>query len=262
MGRCSQPEARSPQNHLTLLLKMASSTWQTFFSSRVVPTLRFAVVISYFALTVLFYIRAPSAASLEAPGFPPLPPRHMESATNYRSVGVFGDAMIEMLGPTDVPFTIFVPSHATFLDVPIFRNLEEKGKQADVLKTDSDSYIIMSHLLSFGTVPKSILSKLIPVGQEVVYESLSGSLVSVTRVPGRGFLVNNLTCMVTDLHIGQFVIHVLNGFVMDSEFQQSLLQTTDSSNEEDIDEEAEKQGLNEEEEEVENVIEQKHQSHD
>lgn len=213
---------------------MASST------AHIVPTLRALVVISYFALTVYFYTRAPSGTSLAASGFPSIPSGRLESATKHQSVGAFGDMMIAMLGPTDVPFTLFVPSHAAFLNVSsIFRRIEEKGEELDITETNSPIYAVMSHLLSFSAVPKPILSKHVPVVKEVVYESLSGFLLSLTRVPGRGLLVNNVTCAATDLRRGRFVIHVLNGVLMDFEFEQSMLQESAPADEEDGKEEVE-----------------------
>jgi len=136
-------------------------------------------------------------------------------------VGVFGDAMVAMLGTTEEPFTVFVPSHAAFRNASaMFR----KGEGLDVSDANSAAYAVMSHLLSFSAVPKSILSKHIPFGKEVVYEAISGFLISLTRVRGKGLLVNNITCAETDLRRGRLVIHVVNGVVMDSEFAQSMVQ--------------------------------------
>ncbi|KAG0580259.1 hypothetical protein M758_4G161600 [Ceratodon purpureus] len=208
----------------------------------IVPTIRALVVISYFALTIFFYTRAPSGASLAASGFPSIPSGYAESGSKYESVGAFGEMMIAMLGPTDVPFTLFVPSHAAFLNISsIFRKIEEKGEKLDVTDTESPIYAVMSHLLSFSAVPKPILSKHVPVGKELVHESLSGFLLSLSRVRGTGLLVNNVTCAVTDLQRGRFVIHVLNGALMDFDFEQSMLQESAPGGEEDSKEEVDQE---------------------
>ena len=78
-----------------------------------------------------------------------------------------------------------------------------------------------------------------------MYESLSGFLLSLTRVPGRGLLVNNLTCAVTDLHRERFVIHIVNGVLMDFEFQQSMMQDAVPANEEDSKEEVDQEDVTE-----------------
>ena len=112
-------------------------------------------------------------------------------------MGAFGDMMVGMLGPTDVPFTLFVPSHAAFLNTSsTFRNAESCLDPTDA---ESSVYAVMSHLLSFSAVPKRILSKHVPVGKEVVVEALSGFLISLTNLPGRGLVANNVSCLVTDL---------------------------------------------------------------
>lgn len=213
---------------------MASSIRPPSSTSHFIPTLRALVVISYSALTVFFYTRAPSDAALAASGFPSVPFSHLRSPPKYQTVGAFGDMMIAMLGPTDVPFTLFVPSHAAFLNASsIFRRREGKGEKLDITEPNSPTYAVMSHMLSFSAVPKPILSTHIPVGKEVTYESLSGFLLSLARVPGRGLLVNNLTCALTDLQMGRFVIHVLNGALMDFEFEQSMAQDAAPVDEED-----------------------------
>lgn len=214
---------------------MASSTTtlrspiSTPTSNNFLFTIRALIAISYFVLTILFYIRAPSVTP---PGF--VPSRSFPKYSKYRSVGVFGDAMVAMLGSTDDPFTIFVPSHAAFLNASwsMFRKDVELGH----LLSDANSaaYAVMSHLLSFSAVPRPILSKHIPYGKEVVYETLSGFVLSMTRVRGRGLLVNNITCAETDLRRGRLVIHVLNGVVMDSEFELSMVQDTVLADDEDV----------------------------
>lgn len=190
-------------------------------------TLRALVVISYFALTIFFYIRAPSPSRLFNSNFPVT-----RADSGHRSVGVFGDAMVAMLGTTEEPFTIFVPSQAAFQNVSsMFR--EEQAQ--DLTDANSAAYAVMSHLLSFSAVPKSILSKHVPFDKEVVFEAMSGFLISMTRVHGKGLLVNNMTCSETDLRRGRLVLHVVNGVVMDSEFAQSMVQDALSqADEEDV----------------------------
>lgn len=207
------------------VLQMASTALRP--TSNFTFTLRALVVIAYFALTILFYIRAPSAAT---PGLFPSHsnPAHLKSASRYRTVGVFGDAMVAMLGSTEEPFTVFVPSHAAFLNASaLFRQLDGRREGLEELgDANSAAYAIMSNLLSFCAVPKPVLSKQVPFGTEVVLEAISGFLLSVTRVRGKGMLVNNITCAETDLRRGRVVIHVVNGVVMDSEFEQSMGQAT------------------------------------
>ena len=113
---------------------------------------------------------------------------------------------------------------------------------------NENTYVVLSHLLSFSPVPKPIFSKHVPFCEEAVHGSLSGFLLSLSRVPGRGLLVNNLTCKATDLRRGSFVIHIVDGVLMDFEFEQSMSQERAPANSEDSDLAGEHEGEQEQKE--------------
>lgn len=203
-----------------------ASTFLSRAASDAVVIVRLVVALSYFLLMVLFYTRAPAASNLNSLGvFSRSRPLLTESERYYSNLGPFGELMLTMLGPTDVaPFTVFVPSKAAFLKLSSsFGNISEHG-EVDPHSLNENTYAVLSHLLSFSAVPKPIFSKHVPFCQEAVHESLSGFLLSLSRVPGRGLLVNNLTCEATDLRRGSFVIHIVDGVLMDFEFEQSMSQ--------------------------------------
>lgn len=142
-------------------------------------------------------------------------------------LGLFGETMVAMLGSTDLPFTIFVPSKATFQKFfRIFPELsdEQAEKSSLVISADnnSDVYAALSRVFSFSAIPKPIFSHDLSEEQEIEAEALSGYKLYLSRVPGKGVLVNNLVCEFTDLRRGRVVMHVVNGVLLDPAFRRSM----------------------------------------
>ncbi len=142
-------------------------------------------------------------------------------------LGLFGEAMVAMLGSTDLPFTIFVPSKATFQKFfKIFPELsDEQAEKSSLLisaDNNSDVYAALSRVFSFSAIPKPIFSHDLSEEQEIEAEALSGYKLYLSRVPGKGFLVNNLVCEFTDLRRGRVVMHVVNGVLLDPAFRRSM----------------------------------------
>ncbi|RYR46224.1 hypothetical protein Ahy_A07g031979 isoform A [Arachis hypogaea] len=112
--------------------------------------------------------------------------------------------MLEML-PHDLAFTVFVPSEEAFKrDLRLDFN--------DSLKPDkyNDTYAIVSRVLGFSAVPRSIHSDSVKLGELVNYDSLSGFSLYISKDID-GMLRNEI------------VVHVMDGVIMDAEFEQSVL---------------------------------------
>lgn len=208
--------------------QMASHVSASSVSNNALFILRSLVAISYLMLMLVFYSRAPAASDV-------MPRMLFKKAPRFPELGTFGDVLVSMLGPATLPFTIFVPSEAAFGKFSrIFQQYSEKGEKLDPLDTNSNVYAVLSHVLSFSTVPKPIYLNTVPLEREAEYDSLSGHKLSIARVPGRGLVVNNLTCVVTDLKRERFIIHILNGVLMDPEFARSMMQENEVMDYEEI----------------------------
>lgn len=154
--------------------------------------------------------------SNEKMGFDPITRSRKNSLQDFK-LGKFGEMMVEML-PQDLAFTIFVPSEEAFKrDLRLSLN--------DSLKQDkfNDTYAIVSRVLGFSAVPRTICSVDLRFGEVVSYDSLSGFPLYVSKDVGGIVVVNRIRSEIVDVRKREIVVHVLDGVIMDADFEQSVL---------------------------------------
>ncbi|AES99537.1 putative FAS1 domain-containing protein [Medicago truncatula] len=133
------------------------------------------------------------------------------------NLGKFGEMMVEML-PQDLAFTVFVPSEEAFKrDLRLSVN--------DSLKQDkfNDTYAIVSRVLGFSVVPRTLCSVDLRFGEVVSYDSLSGFPLFVSKDVDGMIVVNRIKSKIVDVRKNEIVVHVLDGVIMDADFEQSVL---------------------------------------
>ncbi|KAG6433315.1 hypothetical protein SASPL_104924 [Salvia splendens] len=125
------------------------------------------------------------------------------------SISEFGETVIKLL-PEDLAFTLFLPSEEA-----IRRDLRLK-------RNDSDSYAVLTRVMGFSSVPRWISSGDLEIGKEKSYDSISGLSLRVSKDLNGNVVVNGVVSEEVDLRIGEIIVHVMDGVVMDAEFEQSL----------------------------------------
>lgn len=135
---------------------------------------------------------------------------------NKKFIGRFGGMMIEML-PEDLAFTIFVPSQKAF-----DRDLRLRVNDSLVGEKLNDTYAIVSRVMGFSAVPRTLSSVMVPVGGEVSYDSISGFPLYITKDIDGMLVVNRIRSERVDIRKGEIVVHVMDGVIMDAEFEQSV----------------------------------------
>jgi hypothetical protein len=132
------------------------------------------------------------------------------------SLGKFGEMMVEML-PDDLAFTIFIPSEKSFE-----RDLKLRANDSSIGEKANDTHAILTRVLSFTAVPCAISSDEIPNGEGISYDSLCGlSLFMFKNVDG-SVTVNGIRSQRLDLKKRKIVLHVMDGVIMEAEFEQSV----------------------------------------
>lgn len=129
----------------------------------------------------------------------------------------FGEMMIEML-PQDLAFTVFVPSEEAFKrDLHLGVN--------DSLRPDkfNDTYAIVTRVLGFSAVPRSLPSANLRLGELVSYDSLSGFPLYISKDIDGMLVVNRIRSEIVDVRKKEIVVHVMDGVIMDADFEQSVL---------------------------------------
>ncbi|XP_061343579.1 uncharacterized protein LOC133289609 [Gastrolobium bilobum] len=132
-------------------------------------------------------------------------------------LGKFGEMMVDML-PQDLAFTVFVPSEEAFKrDLRLWVN--------DSLKPDkfNDTYAIVTRILGFSTVPRALSSLNVRFGELVSYDSLSGFPLYISKDIDGMLLVNRIRSEIVDVRKREIVVHVMDGVLMDADFEQSVL---------------------------------------
>ncbi|KAK1355931.1 FAS1 domain-containing protein [Heracleum sosnowskyi] len=132
-------------------------------------------------------------------------------------IGKFGEVMLEML-PQDLSFTIFMPSQNAFE-----RDLRLNLSDSLVLgEKFNDTYAILSRILGFSVVPRRIVSGSVDVEKERCYDSLSGFGLFVSKDEKGMLMVNRVRCERMDVMRGKIVLHIMDGVIMDADFEQSV----------------------------------------
>ena len=132
-------------------------------------------------------------------------------------LGKFGGMMVEML-PQDLAFTVFVPSEEAFKrDLRLFAN--------DSLKPDkyNDTYAIVTRVLGFSAVPRALYSARVRLGELVSYDSISGFPLYISKDIDGMLVVNRIRSEIVDFRKGEILVHVMDGVIMDADFEQSVL---------------------------------------
>ncbi|TYI67565.1 hypothetical protein E1A91_D08G026600v1 [Gossypium mustelinum] len=141
----------------------------------------------------------------------------LKSSGNDKSVGTFGSMMIDML-PEDLAFTVFVPSETAFE-----RDLRLSANDSLVEEKINDTYVVISRVLGFSAIPRGLGTATVPIsGEEVSYDSLSGFELFVSKYAGGVLVVNRVKSESVDIKRGKLVVHVMDGVIMDAEFEQSI----------------------------------------
>ncbi|PIA32107.1 hypothetical protein AQUCO_04500006v1 [Aquilegia coerulea] len=134
-----------------------------------------------------------------------------------RKLGDLGKMMLEML-PDDLAFTVFVPSEKAFR-----RDLKLKANNTlNGLKENDNTYATISRILGFSAVPQKLHSVDVPFGKEISLHSISGFKLYVSRRLDGSIVVNRVHSARVDLRKGEIVVHIMNGVIMDADFEQSV----------------------------------------
>ncbi|KAI3470854.1 hypothetical protein Pfo_027517 [Paulownia fortunei] len=135
-------------------------------------------------------------------------------------IGKFGETVIRML-PEDLAFTLFLPLEEAFR-----RNLR-------LNRNDSNTYAILTRVLGFSAVPRWISSADLEYGKQKIYDSISGFNLYMSKDLNGMVVVNGVVSEQVDLKMGNVLVHVMDGVVMDAEFEQSVQPEDDDDEEED-----------------------------
>ncbi|XP_021769469.1 uncharacterized protein LOC110733690 [Chenopodium quinoa] len=131
-------------------------------------------------------------------------------------LGKFGEMMVGML-PDDLAFTVFVPSEKAFeRDLGLRANHSYDPKELD------NVYATASHVLGFSTIPQKIYTDLLPDGKGLSYDSISGFALYISKDFDGVLVVNRVRAKQVDLKRGEVVVHIMDGVIMDAEFEQSV----------------------------------------
>ncbi|WVZ56156.1 hypothetical protein U9M48_006727 [Paspalum notatum var. saurae] len=195
------------------------------------PPPRLLAVATAFALALLFLVLVLLSTSPPSPSprhavaassTPPSPPR-----CGAASLGELGDAMLSML-PTDLPFTVFVPSPDSFRRVLRLQGRHANGSAAvgggDTAASDDDNtYAVLSRVLGFSAVPRRLLAADVPPRVPVrLADSVSGLRIFAARDERGALVVNGVRSECVDVVRGLTVVHVMAGVLMDAEFERSF----------------------------------------
>lgn len=136
-------------------------------------------------------------------------------------IGKFGEMVIEML-PRDLAFTVFLPSQKAF-ERDLGLHLNDSFVVGEKVKVNNDTYAVLTRILGFTAVPRMIYSEKVPFVKEIDYDSLTGYTLHISRdVDGR-LVVNRVRSERVDLRKNNLLLHVMDGVIMDADFQQSVL---------------------------------------
>ncbi|GLT89146.1 hypothetical protein SLE2022_071440 [Rubroshorea leprosula] len=180
-----------------------------YFSKNPIAFVFMVVSVCCLLIVVISILKVPDVS----PGRKPL--QHsatgiLKVSNNWNQVGTFGEMMIQML-PDDLAFTVFVPSETAFRRD--LRLAAEKG---------NNTYAVISRVLGFSAVPRTIDSDMMVSGQELSYDSLSGFTLFISKVAEGVLAVNRVRSEKVDIRKGKIVMHIMDGVIMDAEFEQSV----------------------------------------
>ncbi|KAL8162732.1 hypothetical protein V2J09_014221 [Rumex salicifolius] len=139
-----------------------------------------------------------------------------ESASKILS-SKFGEMVVEML-PTDLAFTVFLPSKKAFE-----RDLRLRPNDTVMPQDEADNvYATLTRVLGFSVIPRKLYSDSVSVGEEILLDSVSGFRLYVTKDLDGSLIVNKVKSEKVDMRKGEIVVHLMDGVIMDAEFAQSV----------------------------------------
>lgn len=206
------------------------------------PLCPLSTLTAAFLLSTLFILHAlmPSPRSAQQ-FFPRLRATAFlqQEATIKPDLGRFGELMLGFLRE-DLPFTVFIPSPSSFDSM--LQAMSQRSNTSDnptsntTILTDpfeENNYAVISRVFGFSSVPRRILSRMVPLNGEMDFDSVSGFRLNLARMHPKGTLVvNSLACNTVDIIRGSITIHLVDGVLMDSEFEQSVTPFRDDLDEE------------------------------
>ncbi|XP_074308182.1 uncharacterized protein LOC141643060 [Silene latifolia] len=131
-------------------------------------------------------------------------------------LGKFGKMMVEML-PNDLAFTVFVPSELAFE-----RDLRLRVNHSLAPEQLNNTYATVSLILGFSSVPRKIYADLVGFGKEVSFDSISGFTLYISKDSDGSLIVNGVRSVQVDIEKDEMVVHVIDGVIMDAQFEQSV----------------------------------------
>ncbi|KAF7830981.1 fasciclin domain-containing protein [Senna tora] len=132
-------------------------------------------------------------------------------------LGKFGEMMIEML-PPDLAFTVFLPSEEAFK-----RDLRLSVTEGLRPEKFNDTYAILTRILGFSAVPRALSSVDVPLHELVSHDSLSGFQLYIAKDVDGMLVVNRIRSEMVDIRKRQIVFHIMEGVIMDADFEQSVV---------------------------------------
>ena len=137
--------------------------------------------------------------------------------TGHIQLSKLGEMMISML-PVDLPFTVFIPSERALQRVLQLNSVESLLDQKV-----NETFAILSRVMGFSTVPWRLTSReMVTWTKEVLLDSVSGFRLHAHGDSDGSLRVNNVSAESLDLTIGEITVHIMNGVLMDAEFEQSF----------------------------------------
>ncbi|KAL0556023.1 hypothetical protein IC582_004527 [Cucumis melo] len=132
-------------------------------------------------------------------------------------LGKFGEMMIEML-PEDLAFTVFIPSEKAF-ERELSLRVNESFTSTEKM---DDTYAVISRILGFSAVPRTIYSTLVDYGSEISYDAVSGFTLNISKDRDGRLVVNGVRSEMVDLKKKGVLVHIMDGVIMDAAFEQSV----------------------------------------
>jgi len=137
---------------------------------------------------------------------------------NGGKLDTFGEMMIEMLLPHDLPLTVFVPSDRAFEHI-----LRLRPNHSFTPEEWDNIYATVSRVLGFSTVPRKIYASSVATGEELSFDSISGFRLHISKdVDGMLVVNNRVRSETVDIRKGEVVVHVIDSVLMDAEFQNAV----------------------------------------
>ncbi|GFY83518.1 hypothetical protein Acr_03g0002920 [Actinidia rufa] len=124
-------------------------------------------------------------------------PRRIKKVLEAEKIGQFGEMIIEML-PEDLAFTVFVPSGRAFA-----RDLRLNVNDSLTGDKFHDAHAILTRILGFSAVPRTISSVSVPSVEEFCYDSLSGFSLYISKDSDGMLIVNRVRSEHVDLGKGR-----------------------------------------------------------